>query len=147
MLKTKRSRRRGFTLIELMIAVAIVGILLRVALPVYWQSIQKAHRTDAKTALFDLAAREQQYYSTNNAYTATTTLLGYATTPSVAVVNSGTTSYTLTVQVPDPASNNAVSFLATATPSGKQADDTACGSYTLSSTGAQGNSGTATACW
>ena len=60
---------RGFTLIEVMIAVAIVGILVAVAFPAYNQSVRKSRRSDAKAALLDLAQREERYFSTTNQYT------------------------------------------------------------------------------
>ena len=77
----RRSAQGGFTLIELMIAVAIVGILVRLAYPAYTKSVMKSRRADAKTALLDLAAREERYLATANSYTNTATALGYNTGP------------------------------------------------------------------
>ena len=68
---------QGFTLIELMIAVAIVGILAAVALPSYQRSIMKGRRVDAKAATLDLAAREERYFSVNNTYTNSAVSLGF----------------------------------------------------------------------
>jgi type IV pilus assembly protein PilE len=148
---------RGFTLIELMIAVAIVGILAAIAYPSYLGSVRKAHRSDAKTALLDLAQREERYMSTSNAYTTDAVALGYnaGSTVTVAapmnVVQASTTYYTMKVELiaanPTATPPTPAGFLATATAVGTQVKDTACPSYTLANTGVQGPPSTATACW
>src|SRR5882757_5493987 len=69
----------GFTLIELMIAVAVVGILATIAATSYQSQIQRSRRTDARSDLLDLAGREEKLYSTTNAYGGTPALLGYGT--------------------------------------------------------------------
>jgi len=74
----KRADSRGFTLIELMVVVVIVSILMAIAIPSYKNSIRKSRRTDAKTALLDLAGREERYNSTNGSYTNAAANLGYA---------------------------------------------------------------------
>ncbi len=72
-------RERGFTLIELMIAVVIVAILLSVAVPAYQDSIRKGRRTDARNALM-AAQLVQEKYRGNNATYGTTAQTGLATT-------------------------------------------------------------------
>ena len=57
-----RSRHGGFTLIELMIVVAIVAILAAVAFPSYQSHMMKGRRASAQTALMDIAQRQQQYF-------------------------------------------------------------------------------------
>jgi type IV pilus assembly protein PilE len=68
----------GFTLIELMVVIAIVAIIAAVAIPTYQAQIRESRRVDAKTAVLDLAAREEKYFSLNNSYTASPANLGYA---------------------------------------------------------------------
>src|ERR1700685_4537851 len=84
--KAGRSTAAGFTLAELMITVAIAALLLVVAVPSYHAQVQKSHRTEARTALMDLAGREERWFSSNNAYTNVAANLGYA---SLTPVGSG----------------------------------------------------------
>ena len=61
---SKLSAVAGFTLIELMVTLVIATILLTVAIPGYQSFIRKSRRTDAKTAVLDLAGREETVFST-----------------------------------------------------------------------------------
>ena len=142
-----RRRAAGFTLIELMITVAIVGILAAIAIPAYQNYIKKGRRVDAKSALLELAAREERYFATNNTYTATVTDLNYTKIgTSTSTFNAGTTSAVYyTVQITS-ASATAWGAMATATTAGGQNTDV-CGNYSIDSLGQQTVSGTATGCW
>ena len=134
----------GFTLIELMVAVAIVAVLTAIALPGYTQHIRKSRRAEAKTALLDFAARQERFLSTNNVYTSAPDSLGYVGAFPVDVLSGSTVYYRIDVTLP-----TSTSFSATAAPTGAQAGDT-CGTYTLNQLGVQGNTGNTTAtadCW
>lgn len=139
------TRSNGFTLIELMIVVAIVGLLSAIALPSYRNQVLRSHRIDAKTALLDLASRQERYFTTNNTYTVSTANLGYVGALPLSVPNAATATYSLSVVVP----TNLQGYTATATPVGGQASDT-CGTYSIDNLGTQANSGNTTAtatCW
>lgn len=141
----------GFTLIELMIAVAIVGILATIAATSYQNQVMQSRRTDARSALLDLAGREEKLFSVTNAYGSTPAALGYGGAAFPQVVGSGY--YTVNVVVPDPlqAPATPTTYAITATPvvGSSQANDLACTTLTVNQTGAQGSTGTGTVatCW
>lgn len=112
----QRLKQRGFTLIELMITVAVVGILAAVAYPSYQNAMVKNRRAAAQAFLADVAQREQQFLMDNRAYTDSTTTLK-ATAPADV-----TRYYTIAITA---AASTPPSFTATATPisTGSQALD------------------------
>jgi type IV pilus assembly protein PilE len=67
----------GFTMIELVIAMVIIGVLAAIALPIYSQHVQKGNRAAAESAMMDMANLEQQYFLANRGYTSSTSTLGY----------------------------------------------------------------------
>jgi len=143
---TTRHAARGFTLVELMIAVAVVGILATVAYPSYVNQLRQSRRTDAKTALLDLAARQERFFSVNNIYAQTPVQLGYAGAAFPVDVLSGSAAY---YRLSTVAGAAAASFTATAVPVGAQAAD-ACGTYAIDYLGVQANASNslpASRCW
>jgi type IV pilus assembly protein PilE len=64
-----KARARGFTLIEMMITVAIIGILASIAYPAYQDYVRRAARADAKAVLMETAQFMERHFTTNNAYT------------------------------------------------------------------------------
>lgn len=125
----------GFTLMELMIVVVIIGVLAAIAFPNYDEYVKRGHRTEGKAFLSDAAARQERYYAQNYTYADTVTkLYGEATK------KSDTGKYTLTVGAGDGG------YLLTAN---QQFSDTKCGNLSLNGLGVKGVTGTKTAdeCW
>lgn len=145
---TKRniSQPYGFTLIELMIVVAIIAILATIGYPSYRDQVIKTNRTDGKSALSQAAVLQERWFTENNSYTTNLTKLGGSTSQeghyNIAVVigdingtacDSGTHT-----------KNNC--FELTATPVGAQSSD-GCGNLKLDSFGRKTVSGTDNRCW
>jgi len=138
-----RSMQRGFTLIELMIVVTIVGLLAAVAIPGYAQYVRRAHRSEGMAALSALAAAQEKYYLSNNTYTSdikndlklsSTTEHGY---------------YTMKVTSADASEFTAIAVPSSGSP---QLEDTDCLSFTLNSAGSRtstdkGGSDSSATCW
>ncbi|MFY8273113.1 type IV pilin protein [Pseudoalteromonas sp. SSDWG2] len=130
-------KQKGFTLIELMIAVAIVGILASIAYPSYQNFVIKSARSEAMSAVLDAASKQEQYFADNRQYTATIADLGLSTASESGL-------YTLSATV------NGQSFTITATPaSGVVTKDTECTSFTVNEIGVKGSTGSASTdtCW
>ncbi|MCY1280972.1 Fimbrial protein precursor [compost metagenome] len=116
---------KGFTLIELMIAVAIVAILAMVAYPSYQQYVIRGKRAAAQAEMMDIANRQQQYLLANRTYASKSELEsgGYALSSEV----SGNYGYDISL-----GSGSVPTFTITFTPTGPQASD---GALTLDSEG------------
>lgn len=100
---TSRPRRmRAFTLIELMIAIAVIGLLAAIAYPIYLDKVRTARRVDAKSLLLRAANREEQIYTTGNQYVSGMDALGLAAHGEVVTTtDNGAYSVTATASLPD----------------------------------------------
>lgn len=130
----------GFTLIELMIVVAIVGILVAIAYPNYMEYVQRSNRSEGQALLQDAAARQERFFAQNNTYASTAAQLGLRGT-SGTTVRSDTGKYTLTV------GGGGGGYTLTAT---QAFGDAACGNLTLNALGVRGRTGTGKTvdqCW
>lgn len=130
-------KKNGFTLIELMITVAIIGLLAAVAYPTYNQFVYKGARAEAMSALLDIANKQEQFYADNHEYTNNLQRLRVAATTesdlySIAIVSDGS------------------SFTVTATPNDTPATkDKGCTSFSINDLGQKQSAGTADVhkCW
>ena len=130
--------KRGFSLIELMIVVAVVGILSTIAYPSYQNHIRKSRRVDAKNALLDYASRQERYFAITTKYATDLKDLGYgekATVP-LDINSSGNVFYKLNI-LKDKVTRN--TFEAIATPVGAQVSDTNCYTYQINEKGERKN--------
>ena len=133
-----------------MVAMLIASILLAIAIPSYNGSVRKARRTDARSALLDLAGREERYLSVAPAYSSAAADLGYASGLAAGGPWSiGNGYYTVSVAT---ASGPPPTFTLTASAAGSQAKDTACTTMTVDQLGQHksfdnNNVDTSTVCW
>ncbi|MCF7542673.1 type IV pilin protein [Pseudomonas petrae] len=125
--------QRGFTLIELMITVAIVAILAAIAYPAYTKYVQRGYRSEGIAMLNDAVARMERYYAQNNTYQiADLTALGFSS----AAPQSQTNRYQLGITAP----TTATTYSFKVVPQPLQASDT-CGTLTIDQAGAKTSTG------
>lgn len=127
-MKTNIPRQHGFTLIELMIAVAIIGILSAIAVPSYQKYVREARRADGQALLLDLQQKQEKWRVNNTSYGTLADLGGSPT--------SSYYDYTVTV-------NTATAYTLIATAKSTQTTDTDCTTLSINETSVK----TPTACW
>lgn len=135
----------GFSLIELMIVVAVIGILAAIAYPSYRRYVLQSNRTDAVRVLTSNAQILQRCYSQSFSFTQA------ACTGALATA-SPNGYYTVANTETDAAAGAPATFTLTAAATGAQTADTTCASFTLTQTGQQtalsaGNADESTTCW
>lgn len=134
----RRAANRGFTLIELMITVAVVGILAAVAYPSYTQYVVRAKRSAAQSFMHSVANKQEQYMLDRRSYAADLATLN-VTAPADVTAN-----YTITVT--SDMTTTPPSYLVTATPIGAQlTNDTQCGTLTINHLGTKAPA--TSGCW
>lgn len=110
-------------MIELMIAVVIVGVLASIVYPSYQDYVRRARRADGQEALVRLQVEQEKWRTNNSTYTGALTDLGLTSSSAEGY-------YTIAI-----AANSATGFTATATGLGTQASDTGCTTLTITATG------------
>ena len=128
-------KARGFTLIELMIVIAVLAILVAIAYPSYQRHIEKTRRADGQSALLGAAQEMERCFTRNNTYT------GCFTTDPTSPQASPDEFYNLHATL------TATTYTLNAVPAGAQTTD-ACGTFTLDHRGNRGHGGGANdRCW
>ena len=129
----------GFTLVELMIVIAVVALLTAIAVPSYQEQVRKSRRAQAKADMVEYAQMAERYFTVNNTY------VGFTLPTTQSPREAGSTArYVLAL---NPAATVST-FTITATAQGRQANDR-CGNLSVTNTGAKGRTGSApmSECW
>jgi type IV pilus assembly protein PilE len=129
--------KKGFTLIELMITVAIIGILAAVVYPSYAAFIVRSDRSEAQRELMRLANLQEQLFVDRRRYSATMIDLGMSTNPYITESKK----YSIAATI----AQNGTTFILTATAKGSQLRDTDCLTLTINEAGQQGAA--SATCW
>jgi type IV pilus assembly protein PilE len=145
--RPEAGKQSGFTLIEVIIVVVIVGILVSIALPGYQESMRKGRRADAKSALMDAANRQERLMLDRSRYTQDMVELGYGADPMISEEGWYSIDRYATTACPV-ANTNCYALQATPVAGGAQAGDSRCTALRLDNTGAKTATGSAAdECW
>lgn len=143
------SPERGFTLLELLIVVALIAILAAIAFPQYRDYVIRSNRATAKSLLTQVADRQEQFYVANKSYSNNLATLGFPANP-FFVNRSGQATSALAealyrIELEEP---TATTFRVAAIPLNQQAEDVRCTKLTLNHAGQRTATGSAVAsCW
>jgi len=143
-------RQRGYTLLEMMVVVAIVTILASIGYPSYMGYITRTNRVAAKSMLLQVADRQEQFFANNKQYTNDLTALGYAANGfmvndqgAFTADGAGDRIYRITLTNTTP-----MTYTVNAVPQLRQAShDAQCMTLTLTHTGVRDQTGASTECW
>lgn len=145
MIYPRLKKGKGFTLIELMIVIIIIGVLAAIAWPQYIDFVRKSRKTDAQAMLLEASSYAERLFTSTQAYPTQAELAAKSLDTSPT---QGTTAYAITIAVDPGAAAGVPSYLLTATPAGDQATYTGCGAagtvMTLNYVGAMAP---AAGCW
>lgn len=134
-------KKNGFSLIELMMTVAVVGVLASISVPTYKNYSMKIKRSEGRSFAMEIMQRQEKFYNENNTYTTNLSQLGYNS--STPTSEKGYYKVTATA-ASDGIANNVI---ITAQPIGSQTSDTECGSFIYNSNGLKSTSTSSSTCW
>lgn len=123
------SPSHGFTLVEMMIVIAIVAILAAIAIPSYHDYIVTTRRSDGQIALLDLSTRLERFFNENNSFVG-------ASIPTIYPATSPEGFYNLQIT-----NTTATNYTIQAIPQGPQTSDSLCGTLTFNALGQKGANG------
>lgn len=131
------SKQKGFTLIELMITLAIIGILASIAIPSYQEYVRRANRSDCQVGLMQMSDLQERFYLRNNSYASDINVL--MGTPGPHMSPEGVCTMTITA-------GDSNVFEITATGNASRVGDN-CTSMTINQAHTKGSAPAATGCW
>lgn len=142
-------KHRGFTLIELMVTVIVIGILAAIAIPSYQRYVLRGNRAVAKSTLLSIASMQEAYLGDRKTYALSLSALNYPGDPSYVNPSSNLSPASITSAIYSIAMTaTATSYTVTATPINNQSGDTDCNVLSVTNTGIKSATGTSPSqCW